>query len=152
MKKILSLAIILLSLFLVASAAFAQLTDREKNIYYDFQEWFNTVQWETQASQDLDAAWEELSVKEDEYLKGKGLTREQFYNIEEKVNHTPLSAEERQVALELKTNLASYGKEVPDDVHKKVCSELSKKYGMRPGEVFDVYNAAILEIHSERIK
>jgi DNA-binding CsgD family transcriptional regulator len=124
-----------------------QLTADELKLYYDYVEWTDTLPWETMSeSEDWEADFE---AKEHEFLKGKGITSKELSDIEDRAEHTPLSARELEVAQELKTRLSSYGKDVPDDVRRKVCKEVAQRYGMRLGEIFNVFDVAILGFNRE---
>jgi len=126
-------------LYLWSRSGCYRLSPGELELYYEQLEWAETLHWENIPKDN----WE---AKEEEFVNREGFSLEQFYDIGERVSHTPLSAKEEEVAQELKQRLSAYGKNVPDDVRRKACKELSAKYGMRLGQVLDVYNVAILGI------
>ena len=131
MKKYFIVAGILLSLFLVASVAYAQLTDWEKQVFYDLLEtgYFNPV--------DLDVLYQEVALRH-------GTDVETVKSISYKALEQEPTEWERQVFDDLDKRLRKLPQEAPIEDRKKVYQEVAAKYDLRLGELYSIENKCLI--------
>ena len=127
------IVISLILLFLCASSAFAQdapaPTQREWNIHYDYIEKLDGL---IMGDDDVfHRAVNQVAVDH-------GITNDELYAIEEKVDNYGLTSEEQQILQEVDNELAKFGPERTREQVRAVDAQVARKYGITMARMADI--------------
>ena len=119
------------SLCLLAGTAYCQeLTEREKQIFYDGAELEMSITSEMlEGNQQIEFA---------QVIGRYGITEEQLDDIIERGRKMPLSAEEERVAQDIREKLSPLPAGPLTEAELRILRDLSLKHGMRLGQVGSV--------------
>lgn len=132
MKRWVIILAVLAGLFLAPGISYCQqLTDKEKEIFYQ------VVEWEMKLPEGLPR--EEAENAGRKIATDLGITYEQLQDIMQRGYSAPLDEREEEVAQELENMLSVYGEYPPMDKIAGASSELAAKYRMTVGQVESIY-------------
>ncbi|MBM3249315.1 MAG: hypothetical protein FJZ09_00505 [Candidatus Omnitrophica bacterium] len=121
-----------LTLILCLSLAYCQeLTEKEKQVFYE------VVEWEMESAADMSD--EEAEDAARGIAAKHGISYEQLQDVMTRGYNMPLTAQEEKVADEIKKRLSACGEYPETDILVKVCSEAAAKYRMPTGQAVSTY-------------